>query len=150
MSDRSPKKRQRRLSTLQMLIDRDAFGFGDEAKILIKAAWLYYETMTATVESNSQSAVPNSYIDRSLNPSRFDAAIVRSMDQTTAISDLKRGLSKRFSAVLDFIIVDDLTTEETAVKLFSTADSKTKAMTLERLRDALDHLAMTKFFLYSE
>lgn len=149
MSDQTPKKRQRRLSTLQMLIDRNAFGFGEDAKILIEAAWLYYETMTATVETNGQSAIPNSYVDRSLNPSKFDSAIVRSMDQTAAIDDLRRGLTKRFSVVLDSIIVEDLTTKETAERIFLKADSKTEGRTLERLQDALEHLAISKFHLYS-
>jgi hypothetical protein len=150
MPDQALKKRQRRMSTLQMLIDRNAFGFSDEAKIMIAAARRYYEIMTATVELDGRSDVVNSYVDSSLNPSRFDAAIVRSIDQTKAISDLRRGLTSFFSEVLDFIIVEDLTTKETAEKLFLKADSKTEAMTLERLRSALMHLATAKFHMFSE
>lgn len=147
-----PKKRQRRVSTLQMLIDRDAFGprTSTEAKIMIEAAKRYYAIMTSDVEPPSRSIGTNSKVSSSLNPSKFDAAIVRSIDQRKEISDLRRGLSRYFSDVLDFIIVENLTTDEAAKKLFITADGKTKAQTLERLRAALMHLAASKFHLFSE
>lgn len=112
---------------------------------MIAAAKRYYEIMTGTPETSSRSVAANSKVDSSLNPSRFDAVIVRTIDQSREISDLRRGLAPHFSKVLDFIIVDNLTTKETAARLFSKADSKTEAMTLERFRGALMHLAASKF-----
>lgn len=151
MSNLLPRKRQRYISTLQMLIDRDAFGprMSRESMIMIAAAKRYYAIMTDLTEPPSQAGTREK-VGTSLDPSRFDAAIVRSMDQSKAISDLRRGLSRYFSDVLDFIIVDDLTTKQAAEKLFSKADGKTEAMTLERLRSALMHLAASKFHMLSE
>ncbi|MGL3106682.1 hypothetical protein [Bradyrhizobium sp. BR 1432] len=152
MSNSILKKRQRHTSTLQMLIDRQAFGprVSREAMIMIAAAKRYYSIMTAGTESTSLTGTPNSKVDSSLNPARFDAAIVRSIDQRKEINDLRKGLSPYFSTVLDFILVDDLTTKETAERLFSKADSKTETLTLERLRGALMHVAASKFHLLSE
>jgi hypothetical protein len=134
-----------------MLIDRDTFGprISPEAKTMIDAAKRYYSIMTAgkSEPPSRAGALASFKVDSSLDPSRFDAGIVCMLDQTQAISDLRRGVSAYFLQVLDFIIVDDLTTKEAAEKLFLKADGKTEAQTLERLRGALMHLAVTKFHM---
>ncbi|TFV75842.1 hypothetical protein E4K64_14750 [Bradyrhizobium frederickii] len=152
MLNTAPKKRHRRISTLQMLIDRDAFGprTSKEAMIMIAAARHYHNIMSSTDERPPVARTPNSYVDNSLDPTRFDATIVRSIDHTKAISELRAGLPRFFLDVLDLIIVHDLTTEETAERLFLKADSKTQNATLERLRGALIHLAATKFGMFSK
>lgn len=143
------QSKRRRPSTLATLIQRNSFGFSPAAKIMIAAAQKYYEIMTSAAEPPASSGDNPTRVDRSLDPTRFDAAIVRSMDRTQRIDDLKRGLPPFFSEVLDCILIDDLTTKQTAQLLFSKADSKTEAMTLERLRAALMYLAAAKLNMLS-
>ncbi len=106
---------------------------------MIAAAKRYYAIMTGIAEAPRGLAV--SY------PAKYDSIFEsvsvryrhRSLDRSTKeISDLRRSLAPHFSKVLILIIVHDLTTKETAERLFSKADSKTEAMALERLRGASD------------